>query len=319
MSFQDILLTVRRDVQTAAMWPAHRQLARDKRDQRAVFEALVPRVGPLYQKLRAYDIGRYTTPGWVRFNAKLERALLPTPLFAFLRNPTIMYTMFVTAGGRPLATELAHLERWVPPERLQMLLAEDYVGAPVLLNARYRTSHNTIHHLYHLAKFVDRTGHRLETVDTVVEWGGGYGNLAKLFLRWHTGRPTYLIIDTPLLSCLQWLYLATILGEDRVVLLDTPGAALRPGLVNLIPVSLVETVSVAADLFISTWALNESSAYAQDVVIGRDWFGARRLLLAYHERYAGLPDAERAVTAAKARGALIEDIPFLPGNHYAFL
>jgi hypothetical protein len=64
--------------------------------------------------------------------------------------------------------------------------------------------------------------------------------------------------------------------------------------------------------------LSESSGYSQEFVQSRRWFQAPRLLLAYQDSNAALPDAGRVGEAARGEGAVIEDIPFLPGNHYAF-
>ena len=137
-------------------------------------------------------------------------------------------------------------------------------------------------------------------------------------MRARTRPSTYVILDTPLFSCLQWLYLATVLGPSRVHLHETPGEGVREGLVNLVPVSFTSDLRVTADLFISTWALSECSREAQDFVIARRWFGAKRLLLAYQGRSGDFAQAERLGALAAAQGARIVPIGFLPGHHYAF-
>jgi putative sugar O-methyltransferase len=201
---------------------------------------------------------------------------------------------------------------------LRSLLREDAAGRPMLVSAKYKTSHNTVHHLYHLAKYEAEVGEALRAARTVIEWGGGYGNQAKVFLRLAAQPVTYVIVDLPLLSCLQHVYLSTVLGSDRVNLLDSPDGNVQPRKVNLLPVTLLERHSLYGDLFISTWALSESSGEAQDFVVSHAWFACPRLLLAYQDAVDDYPFAERVGEIANAEGARTMPISFLPGNHYAF-
>lgn len=66
------------------------------------------------------------------------------------------------------------------------------------------------------------------------------------------------------------------------------------------------------------WALSESSRYSQDYVVAHKWFDSKHILLAYPDSYKKLPDADRVGKLAAGIGAVIEDITFLPGDHYAF-
>lgn len=180
------------------------------------------------------------------------------------------------------------------------------------------TSHNSIHHLYHLFRFATSRGSKIGDIDSVVEWGGGYGNMAKLFRRMNE-HVTYVILDTPLFSCLQWLYLGTVFGPEAVNLLEKTTDEIIPGKVNCVSIGLVPHVRISCNLFISTWALSESSRFSQDFVIERHWFDARHLLLAYQLAGERFPNAEQVGSLAREMGADIEEIKFIPGNYYAFL
>jgi len=89
------------------------------------------------------------------------------------------------------------------------------------------------------------------------------------------------------------------------------------GKINILPLSLVEQHRPACELFVSTWALSESSRVAQDYVSDNDFFGAGRLLLAFQDSCKTWPNADRVGKLADKRGAKIERIDFLPGNYYA--
>jgi len=294
------------------------QLSKIKRDQVTTFYALRKNFPDIYNKLKNYNGAQFTTPLWENYNKKLEKVFLPCPPFSFLRNPVIMYTMFVDAGGEWLRKELAFLEKKISKNKLKALLQEDYVGDPFLLNRTYLTSHNSIHHLYHLIRFFDKTRCNLDQINGIVEWGGGYGNMAKIFKRLKPEPSTYIIIDTPLFSCIQWLYLTTVFGVENVHLLQNAEDTIHPKKINLVPICLLDCFEFSADLFISTWALSESSRYSQDYVVAHKWFDSNHILLAYQDSSKKLPDADRVGKLAAGIGATIVDIEFLLGNHYAF-
>jgi hypothetical protein len=292
------------------------QLARIKSDQRVTFASLSDDFATTYNLLKAHDVKSFVSPLWQGVNADLERLFLPAPPFSFLKVKRLKDQMFVEAGGAWLEEQLSCLEERVQRNRLKLLLMEDLAGSPRLMNATYSTSHTSIHHLYHLLRFADTTRCDLERMDTVVEWGGGYGNMAKLFRRL---KPvTYCIIDTPLFSTLQWLYLSTVIGVESVNLLRRPDDVIQTGKVNVVPLCFVDQIQLPADLFVSTWALSESSRAAQDYVVSRRWFNANHLLLAYQDASDMVPDADRLGDIASRAGAITIDFGFLPGNYYAF-
>jgi hypothetical protein len=245
---------------------------------------------------------------WATRNAQLEADLLPRPRPDLLAHPAIRFQMFV--GSRYLVHELPYVLARVGDAGL---LAEDDVGAPPLApvpGTQLATSSNTVHHLHHLLRYEELTGRRVRDADVVVEWGAGYGNLAKLLGRLHGASPTVVLIDTPVFSAVQWLYLAAALGEDSVVLHTRAGQRPARGCFNVVPVGLAAGLDVRADLFLSTWALNESTQAAQALVIGRSWFGAESLLLGMH---AGDPLAPDLLAAGALQAALGD---FMPGQCY---
>jgi hypothetical protein len=296
-----------------------RNLVQANQNQMTSFMKLSERFSGAYDSLRECDVSDFTTPMWDGFRSGLEDTFLPIPPFSFLRNPIILKTMFVTAGGRWMKEELTYLEGHMTETRLRELLAEDYVGDPYLFNAKYMTSHNTIHTLYHLARYSATTGCNLEDIHDVVEWGGGYGNLARIFQRLKSPSLTYTIVDLPIMSMIQWIYLSSILGEDKVRLIQTPEVSLKSGAINLLPVCHLEHYEPRGDLFVSTWALNESSEKAQEYVISRAWFNSKHVLLGYAKDNPISSNSGLIRRAASDGGAAIEPIDFLPDSSYAFL
>jgi hypothetical protein len=228
-----------------------------------------------------------------------------------------METMFVVPGVRGLRQKLRRIEAILPATDVAAL-HEDYAGDPALAFPRHRASANSVHQLYHLARYEEATGMRARDFPTVVEWGGGYGSLARIFRRLPGGPQTYSIVDLPLLSCLQWLYLSTVLGPDEVRLLERSGDAIEDRKINLVPLGLAGPELPRGELFVSTWALSESSRNAQDAVVGWDWFAATRLLLAHSQPSAELPDAGRVGELARAAGGVSERMDHPRDSFYVF-
>lgn len=300
------------------MRDAQNLLKKKKQFQQKRFSQLKLKFATKYNTIKNSDEPRLIIPLWHKYNKQLEKLFLPFPHFYFLRIPAVLRTMFVTAGGKWQQKETVFLERRFKKRELRRLLEEDLVGGPLLLNSGYLTSHNSIHHLYHLVRFFNTTDCNLRKVNIVVEWGGGYGNMAKIFTRLKGQPTTYILVDTALFCCIQWLYLATVLGEKKVNLIEHPKDRIQRGKVNVLPVGYVQEYKLRADLFISTWALSESSKFAQNLVIGKKWFSAKRLLLGYQKSSSSIPYANRIHEEMIRLGAQTEPIDFLPGNLYAF-
>lgn len=271
------------------------------------FERLAERFAERLAAIEALEDPAGVRQDWAQRNRELHDFLLPRPPVGFLAHSAIRFQMFV--DDRYLAHELPYvLARAVSPA----LLVEDPIGLPatVVLPSGELTSSNTVHHLHHLLRYEEATGRRIAAAGTVVEWGAGYGNLAKLLVRLHGGSPTLVLVDTPVFSAVQWLYLSSVFGEDSVVLHTAPGTSPTAGRINIVPAGLASALDVRADLFVSTWALNESAATAQELVLDREFFGAGALLLAMNR---GDP-LESRVVAAGARPVALGC--FMPGQYY---
>ena len=225
--------------------------------------------------------------------------------------------MFVSARGKWLKKQLRFLENKVSENTLKSTLIEDYVGEPIIMNRKYLTSHNSIHHLYHIIKFLDATRYDIKKVETIIEWGGGYGNLAKIIKRFFQNTITYIIIDIPFMSCLQWLYLCTIFGENEINIIQKKQDVLQRGKINLLPLDFLKQFDLKGDLFISTWAITESSEYSQNLVLNLNWFNCEHILLGYYSKVSNFPMIIIPIIENDSE-FIIEEIKFLPNNKYAF-
>ena len=312
-----ILGLIKDEIKTFIMQPTYRNLERIKKYQKENYELIKSRFIEYYNQINRYDIHNFTKPAWDEYNSKIEPSLLPYPRFAFLNEPVIKSTMFIPSHVKWIKDELKFIKGQFSKKKLQKYLLEDYIGMPYLNNVRYLTSNNTIHHFYSISRFLEKTKCDLNKMNTIIEWGGGYGNMAKLILRMINKKITYILIDTPLFSCVQWLYLSCIFGSKNINLMQNSNDNIKPQKINIIPVNFVENYMLNGDLFISTWVLSESSRYSQDFVLNSDWFNSKHILLAYQESNDRFIDANRIESYYKKYDLKIEPIPFLPGNNYA--
>ncbi len=303
-------------LETVTLGLAQRRLRARHEGKR--WRALAERFPDVLASMDGMDLGPWVTPLWEGFNAKMQASLEPVPPMRFLRESVIRQSMFVDVRGEWLNAQMELLSGHFGAERLSELVAESPVGDPPLCDATLMTSHNTVHHLAHLARYEQQTGSQLAACSTVLEWGGGYGNLCRLVHKMSPDIERYVIVDTPLFGALQWLYLSMTLGEDRVSLWTGKGEPPAKGVV-IVPVPEVPELDVSVDLLLSTWAISECSPYAQDYVSGaRDWFGAERLLLAFQASNAQLPEAGRLDGIARNAGCEVLPLGVIDDNFYAF-
>lgn len=69
------------------------------------------------------------------------------------------------------------------------------------------SSTNNLHHAYSLQILMEKIGYKLFDFDDIVEFGGGYGNMCRLFKVWGHDKPYYLYDISELIK-IQKYYLA---------------------------------------------------------------------------------------------------------------
>jgi len=273
----------------------------------------------IYSNLKKKDISKWKRGKWDEYNQKLEEELLPFPNDNFLNLKTIKGTMFVSSGKLWMWKQLKYLKKKNSIKFLKFVLEEDKLGNPEILKKFFKTSHNNIQTLYHLVKFKEKT--KENHFEKVVEWGGGYGCLAKTIKKIRASNSknlTYTIIDLPLLSCLQYYYLSEIFGGSEVNIILSKKDKIEEGKINILPVCFLEDFRLDADLFISTWALSESSKYSQKHVMENNYFGAKNILLAYSDGSKEFPRIVEIEKDLLGKGAIREKINYLPRRARGF-
>jgi hypothetical protein len=169
-----------------------------------------------------------------------------------------------------------------------------------------------------VARFEAFLGRPVDAFDTVLELGGGYGSMCRLW-RNLGFRGDYVILDLPPFSRLQAYYLQLLDAQggggrfmERTWLVTDPA--------DLAQVPRAGGPGGARALFLSTWALSETPPDVRARV--EPWLlRCDALLLAFQDSFEGI-DNHGYVAALRARAPgrawTVAPIAHLPGNSYAF-
>ena len=227
----------------------------------------------------------FNTPGyeWKSWASEVRESFDSGVPIGFLSLPILTHTMVFARrrGVRLTELRIKYVEEQFSSTISKKLLREDYIGLPTITSSQYVTSANRSHHASHLACYSHNTGRHFWDSATVLEWGGGYGDMARLVRRMNPGM-TYIIIDLPEMLALQYIYLASLESESSINLVNLrEQLAIVPGKINLISaytdISMLSKIKT--DSFISTWALTESQRSIQQSVLEHDFFGAKYILI----------------------------------------
>lgn len=123
----------------------------------------------------------------------------------FWQWPCIHHTMLVNHWTKSIRYEFSQLtEKYHNAILVPHFGPDDSFG---MVNVSYPFSMNLIHQAYHIQQWEQTTGKRINQLDTIVEFGGGYGAMALLCHRLgFDGK--YIIYDLPEFSLLQEYYLS---------------------------------------------------------------------------------------------------------------
>jgi hypothetical protein len=161
----------------------------------------------------------------------------------------------------------AAIEAKVPTDMVSWDYLHNREIAHGMVNASY--AHTVATQTMHLQNWERVTGLAIQSMSSVCEWGGGIGGMCHL-VRGISDAP-YTIIDIPVIHRVQRYTLratknVNYFGIDR---LDTEWQTLSP------------------ELFISVYALSESSPAAVAKVMECNFFGAKHLLLGFYNTDVG--------------------------------
>jgi hypothetical protein len=140
------------------------------------------------------------------FNNEITSLINDKKLINFLRNPFIQ-KMFFIHNRLFIKNELNEIRNDKKFHFLwKNLINEDEVGDPIRYFLYPKSSGNRIRQVYHLKKFCDFSNVNIKTIKKVIEIGGGYGCMARIFSKINH-KIRYTIFDTFEVNLLQYYFL----------------------------------------------------------------------------------------------------------------
>jgi hypothetical protein len=195
------------------------------------------------------------------FNQNLEKLIADKNFRNFLRESFIQKIFFVHNRIYILFMLLYILFK--NKIYFRKLIAEDNIGNPVRFFLYPKSSGNRIREVFHLVRFQEFSNLSLEKLDLIFEFGGGYGNMARLFNKINKNL-TYIIQDTLNVSLIQYYYLSMLKIPVTFKKYSKNKLSLN---INLNNVNLKKNHK--KKLFIANWSLSESPLKTRNAIINK--------------------------------------------------
>ena len=218
---------------------------------------------------------------WENALSEIEYFVNNKNLLNILQSPTIKYTMI----AEPKKLELNELLRSNRSEYFKNIIKEDWVGNPTPYFYYLKSSGNTIHHAYSLLQLINIYDINFSQINSIFEFGGGYGNFCKLILK-SNFNGNYVIFDLPLMSSIQKLYL-NLCNVNSIIKFKSNNENRIISLIN----DLDDITKDDPDLFIALWSLSECPFILRDQVLNRN-AKAKYFLIAYSNEFMGMNNIE---------------------------
>lgn len=223
---------------------------------------------------------------WRLFTQMLrERSLNDDPRL-FLSWEVIRSNM----GYRANTRDLRFLKRSPLWEKIRPALREPTATNRLPFFAWPETSENAVRQAFHIAQFHQKTGTAPTDFDVIVDFGGGYGSMARL-IQGLGFRGTYIIFDWPEFLALQRFYLT--LAEVPASIDVQPEILRAPAIVQVSDLAVLRRLlaslpPTAKKLLIATWSLSEAPVPLRDEILAAVHPDA--YLLTYQHAFGGVPN-----------------------------
>lgn len=211
---------------------------------------------------------------WLEFRRSIKSHILGAPKRNFLDNDEIQVAMVRSGMGGIQHFEIQYLNNSISQNTrrlIQKFKETDFHLMPKACS-EFDCTTNSLGQLYYVARILE-TIKTPEKLQTIVEFGGGFGNLAHIFC---TVLPstTYIIFDVPEMLSLQYLYLKGSMPDCRINVIFDPIMKIEKNCINLIPSAYCDAINISTDLFVSTFALSETSELMQNSVLQKNYYNA---------------------------------------------
>ena len=224
-----------------------------------------------------------------------------------LKNQTLLGTMFQTDTSVFIKEFNYVLNN--NPEYLELFKNPTQYGSPILFELDgFLYNPNDIHHLYHICRREKSIGKQNDRLN-VFEWGGGYGNMCKVFhMVYGHLIDSYTIVDLPKISKIAKQYVFQTCANKNVTHLSVE--------------DFKDKLEDKYDFFISTWALSESPSLWIDYMASNSFLGCDKMLMSLHQcgnHISFMEESTNLRTELKKFNTKEEEVLVIDGiNYYIF-
>jgi putative sugar O-methyltransferase len=216
----------------------------------------------------------YNHPYWLQSRNHIKKLIEGPVNENFLFDPVIGNAMVRHGRSAMQEYEILYLKNCLGDETKALLekFKETEFGHITQEISEYNCSTNSLGHLYYAARLLESSHNQIK-IKKIVEFGSGFGNLARV-IKMIKPDVTLILIDFPELLALQHLYLSSTLTNPEIIAHTKAPTSLKMGAIHLIPVFLIKDLTIDADCFISTFALSESTEHLQKIIFEKKFFDA---------------------------------------------
>ena len=247
---------------------------------------------------------------WIHFRESLRNEILTSDPRYFLHWSVIMHTMFYPGDKVELAA-LQKSEQW---QLWEAGIKETSVGYPARHEDYPLSSGNLIHHAYLLHRLSKTLDINPRDLQSVFEFGGGYGSTARLLYQLGF-RGEYIIFDLPEFLLLQKFFLRSLCEEKNI---DWNSSTLSKIQFLSETESIPERIS--PDLFIAAWSLSESPIAVREKLLP-PLKASKYIAIAYQHKFREIDSIAYFKKISEQMPGytwISEDILHQPGNSFLF-
>lgn len=241
-------------------------------NQNELKEKLKRRVQDVYSNLLISNT-------WNENRLKLIKHILTDNIDNFLNWQVIVGRMTYEPSENAVQF-LKALSFW---PKIQSILTRSSVGNPLSYPPLSESCGNSVNHACHLATLIVETGLDFNTLQTIFEFGGGFGMLCKLIFKFgFCGN--YTIFDLPEVLALQEYYLSSTLDKT-----SSFNHYQKDKDINFLwdRNQTSEILIAENSLFIALWSISESPFDLRDEIFKKVFQSTKYVLLGYQDEWYG--------------------------------